>query len=264
MDLKGKNVIYEGGFGGIGQHCLKQFLAKGIKNLVIFDLKENAEILENLRKSYPQSKIFFVQFDITNKDSITKAFIAAVEKIGHFDVLVNGCGMMDDTKVDLMIDINLKGLINSTLTALPYMDKSTGGRGGLIINISSVAGLEPTSAVTIYSAAKHGVTAFTRGMANPVFYDHHGVSFITICPGITETDLVANPQTKATFEYAKHLAGLLDMAARQGPEICAENLVKVAETGKNGGVYKLDLGEIKEVTFPVFWKPVMKSSTESS
>lgn len=193
--------------------------------------------------------------------------------------------------IQTYLRISQKGLINSTLTALPYMDKSTGGRGGLIINISSVAGLEPTSAVTIYSAAKHGVTAFTRGMAvstlmgdlifnihtyvymytlkqlfiqNPVFYDHHGVSFITICPGITETDLVANPQTKATFEYAKHLAGLLDMAARQGPEICAENLVKVAETGKNGGVYMLDLGEIKEVTFPVFWKPVMKSSTERS
>ena len=44
------------------------------------------------------------------------------------------------------------------------MDKSNGGRGGLIINISSVAGLEPTAVVAVYSATKHGVTAFTRAM----------------------------------------------------------------------------------------------------
>ncbi|XP_011181386.1 alcohol dehydrogenase [Zeugodacus cucurbitae] len=259
MDLNGKNVIYEGGFGGIGQHCLKEFLARGVKNLVIFDLQENASILQNLRTSYPEANIFFVQFDITDKNSITEAFKHAVEKIGHFDVLVNGCGMMDDTKVDLMIDINLMGLIHSTLTALPYMNKSTGGRGGLIVNISSVAGLEPTAVVAVYSAAKHGVTAFTRAMANPHFFEHFGISFITICPGITETGLVAHPHEKATFKFAEALAARLDTAERQSPEVCAQNLVELTTSGKNGGVYMLDLGEVKEITFPTVWAPVFKS-----
>ncbi|XP_017478031.1 PREDICTED: alcohol dehydrogenase-like [Rhagoletis zephyria] len=259
MDLSGKNVIYEGGFGGIGQRCLQEFLAKGVKNLAIFDLQENATLLQTLQNAYPDANIFFVQFDITKKDSITAAFKIAVEKMGHFDLLVNGCGLMDDNQVELMIDINLMGLIHSTFAALPYMDKSTGGRGGIIINISSVAGLEPTAAVSVYSAAKHGVTAFTRCMANPFYFKHHGVTFITICPGITETALVANPHTKSTFKFAAGLAARLDEAGRQSPEICAKNLVKVAETGKNGGVYMLDLGEIKEITFPVMWEPVFKS-----
>lgn len=57
------------------------------------------------------------------------------------------------------------GVINSTLTALEYMDKSKGGKGGLIVNISSVAGLQPTPLMAIYSAAKTGVTTFTRGMS---------------------------------------------------------------------------------------------------
>lgn len=45
------------------------------------------------------------------------------------------------------------------------MDKSKGGRGGLVVNISSVAGIQPTAAMAIYSAAKHGVTALTRSLA---------------------------------------------------------------------------------------------------
>ncbi|XP_018783898.1 PREDICTED: alcohol dehydrogenase-like isoform X2 [Bactrocera latifrons] len=259
MDLKGKNVIYEGGFGGIGQRCLREFLAKGVKNLVIFDLQENADILQDLRASYPEANIFFFAFDITDKNSIATAFEKAVKKIGHFDVLVNGCGMMDDTKVELMIEINLMGLIHSTLTALTYMNKSNGGRGGLIINISSVAGLEPTSFIAIYSAAKHGVTAFTRALADPHYYEHFGVSFITICPGITKTNLVENIREKVIFKFAEDLGARCDTAERQSPEVCAQNLVKLAETGKNGVVYMLDLGKIKEITFPTLWTPVFKS-----
>lgn len=44
------------------------------------------------------------------------------------------------------------------------MDKSAGGQGGLIVNISSVAGLIPSGMFAIYAAAKNGVTAFTRSM----------------------------------------------------------------------------------------------------
>lgn len=78
-----------------------------MKNLVIFDLQENANILQDLRTSHPEARILFVPFDITDKNSITEAFKIAIDKIGHFDVLVNGCGLMDDTKVELMIGINL-------------------------------------------------------------------------------------------------------------------------------------------------------------
>lgn len=49
--------------------------------------------------------------------------------------------------------------------ALNHMDKSKGGRGGTIVNISSVAGIEPLGMIAIYSAAKHGIAAFSRAMA---------------------------------------------------------------------------------------------------
>lgn len=94
---------------------------------------------------------------------------------------------------------------------------------------------------------------------SPHFYGHFGVRFITICPGITDTGLVANPHKKTLFKFTEALAARLARAERQSPEVCAQNLVKLAETGKNGDVYLLDLGEIKEVTFPIMWAPVFKS-----
>uniref|UniRef100_A0A0A1XSJ0 alcohol dehydrogenase n=2 Tax=Zeugodacus cucurbitae TaxID=28588 RepID=A0A0A1XSJ0_ZEUCU len=199
MELKGKNVIYSGGFGGIGQACIKEILNSGAKHMTIFDLVENKEAMIGFKKSYPGATIDFIPFDMRKKETITAAFKTAKAKMGHFDVLVNSCGIMMDSEVDLTIQINLMGLIHSNLAALPYMDKSSGGRGGVIVNISSVACLEPPPLYPIYSASKDGVKAFTRSMADQVYYDRFGVNFITICPGITDTPMSEGFYTRVFF-----------------------------------------------------------------
>uniref|UniRef100_W8BWK3 alcohol dehydrogenase n=1 Tax=Ceratitis capitata TaxID=7213 RepID=W8BWK3_CERCA len=254
MDLNGKNVIYSGGFGGIGQHCLKELLSNGIKTLAILDVKENKEILADLQKAYRAATIIFIQFDITNKESIAAAFKEVVERIKHFDVLINGCGVLMEHNIDITIEVNLLGVIRSTLAALPYMAKNNGGRGGVIVNISSVAGLDLMPYFSIYTTTKHGVTAFGRCMADQKAFDQFGVSFITVCPGITETNLAADYHKKVTFDFYQEYCKKLNTAKRQSGEICAKNIVKVLRTGRNGGIYMLDVGEIKEITYPEFWK----------
>lgn len=141
------------------------------------------DLLAEWKKQHPDTEIFYQKMDITQKSDIDAAYKATAEKLGHFDVVVNGSGLLDDRRIELTIQINLVileivlskgfiyqyflkvGVINSTLTALEYMDKSKGGRGGLIVNISSVAGLQPTPLMAIYSTSKTGVTTFTRAMA---------------------------------------------------------------------------------------------------
>lgn len=141
------------------------------------------------------------------------------------------------------------------------MDKSKGGRGGIIVNISSIAGIETTGMFAIYSAAKHGVTAFSRSMANPLYYHHTQVNFITICPGLTETALLDNVQDKATLkEYAGPMSQRFANIKRQSAETCARNLVKAVEINKLGSVWLLDLGEMSEVEMPIMWKPTLNSS----
>ncbi|XP_033157702.1 alcohol dehydrogenase 1 [Drosophila mauritiana] len=255
MDLAGKNVVYLGGFGGIGQKCVQELLRRPIKALAIFDLNANEELLAEWKSQHPDTDIFYHKLDITQKSDIDAAYKATAERFGHFDVVVNGSGLMNDRLVELTIQINLLGVINSTLTALEYMDMAKGGKGGLIVNISSVAGLQPTAIMAIYSAAKTGVTTFTRAMANPFFYAHSGVGFITICPGFTDTGLLEDIGNKTTFTYDTPMLAMFNRVKRQKAEDCARNLVSAIETSKNGAVLMLELGETTEVDMPVMWKP---------
>ncbi|XP_017126755.1 alcohol dehydrogenase 1 [Drosophila elegans] len=255
MDLAGKNVVYLGGFGGIGQKCVQELLQRQIKSLAIFDLVENADALAEWKNKNPNTDIFYQKVDITQKSNIEAAYKETAQRLGHFDVVVNGSGLMNDRLVELTIQINLLGVINSTLTALEYMDKAKGGRGGLIVNISSVAGLQPTALMAIYSAAKSGVTTFTRAMANPIYYAHSGVGFITICPGFTDTGLLEDIGNKTTFTYETPMLAMFNKVKRQKPEDCASNLVRAIETAKNGAVLMLETGETQEVDMPDMWKP---------
>uniref|UniRef100_A0A0K8U5F8 alcohol dehydrogenase n=1 Tax=Bactrocera latifrons TaxID=174628 RepID=A0A0K8U5F8_BACLA len=253
MDLKNKNVIYSGGFGGIGLAGVREFLKSGAKYVTILDLNENKEAMLELKKSHPGAKIDYIPVDLTKKESITAAFKSAVEKMGHFDVLVNGCGICMDSEVDLTIQINLLGLIHSTLIALPYMDKSSGGRGGTILNVSSNSGLDATPLLAIYSASKHGVTAFTRCMGDQIYLDRFGVRVLAICPGLTKTNLIKNIHSNTTFKFCQEKAKRYPQDHIQSAEECGKNIIKVIETVKNGGVYLLDLGRVEEIPYKRQW-----------
>ncbi|EDW76909.1 uncharacterized protein Dwil_GK14485 [Drosophila willistoni] len=259
MDLANRNVVYLGGFGGIGQQCVQELLQKQLKSLAIFDLMENDKILSTWQQNYPQTDIFYHKVDITKKSNIEAAYKATSEHLnGHIDVVVNGMGLMNDRHIELTIEINLLGVIHSTLTALEYMSKPKGGQGGLIVNISSVAGLQPTPLMAIYSAAKTGVTTFTRAMANPFYFSHSGVGFITICPGFTNTALLDDIDNKTTFTYRTPMHDIFPMVKRQNANDCARNLIKSIEEGHNGDVLMLELGEITKVDIPEMWKPQLE------
>ncbi|XP_030385830.1 alcohol dehydrogenase [Scaptodrosophila lebanonensis] len=258
MDLAGKNVVYLGGFGGIGQRSVPELLERQVKTLAIFDLNENLSLLGGWQATYKNVNIFYQKMDITKKTEIEAAYKSTIQRVGHIDLVVNGCGLMNDRSPELCIQINLMGVINSSLIALEHMDKAQGGKGGLIVNFSSVAGLQPTPMVAIYSTAKSGVTTFTRALGNPFYYAHSGVGFITVCPGFTDTPLLDDIANKTTFLYSTPMNDAYAKAKKQSPEECARNLIRVIEQGKNGEVWILDLGEMKQANFSELWHPVLE------
>lgn len=105
--MENKNVIYLGGFGGIGEKCVEEFLKRNVKNLIIFDLKENTEFLKYLQNTYKSSEIRYIPVDVTKSESIENAYKQAKEIFDYIDIVVNGCGLMNDRYLDLTIDINL-------------------------------------------------------------------------------------------------------------------------------------------------------------
>nr|NP_001291682.1 alcohol dehydrogenase [Zeugodacus cucurbitae]CAD32742.1 alcohol dehydrogenase-2 [Zeugodacus cucurbitae]CAD62453.1 alcohol dehydrogenase 2 [Zeugodacus cucurbitae] len=255
MGLSGKNVVFVGGLGFIGYEACKQIMTKNVASFFVFDVLENAENIKALQAINPKSKVYYTKFDITNKAAIKQALDDVIAKVQYIDVLVNGAGILTDPNVELTMNINLIGLINTTLEAIPLMDKNKNGRGGLIVNIASVLGLEPAPPTAVYCASKFGVMGFSRSISDPYYYNHTGIAVATFCPGLTETPLKNNIATKYTFEYSKEIGQKLNNTKTQKPEACGAHLATVCETGENGGIYISNQGTLSKVTPTVYWQP---------
>ncbi|CAL1574351.1 unnamed protein product [Knipowitschia caucasica] len=98
------------------------------------------------------------------------------------------------------------GVIRVAYVALEHMSKQSGGRGGVIINTSSLAGLGPLPSCPVYTATKHAVIGFTRAMAMASLGLDYGVRFNALCPGFVDTHLFSNiPLRLGKFSDLKDL-----------------------------------------------------------
>src|SRR5690349_3536394 len=118
----------------------------------------------------------------------------AIAAFGTCDILVNNAGgalskpFVDHDLADFqsMLDVNLLGAVTACQAVLPGMRSQDFGR---IINIASTAGLKGYAYVTAYVAAKHALVGFTRALALETV--KQGITVNAVCPGFTDTDLVA-------------------------------------------------------------------------
>jgi len=131
--------------------------------------------------------------DVTDPESVRKAFESARGRFGEIAILVNNAGQAASApflKTDpalwrRMMAVNLDGTFHCTQASLAGMLATGWGR---IINVASTAGLTGYGYVTAYCAAKHGVVGLTRALAVEVATK--GVTVNAVCPGFTDTDIV--------------------------------------------------------------------------
>lgn len=135
-----------------------------------------------------------VELDVTDPASCEAAIAEIVGALGAVEVLVS-CAGWDELKpfVDTdeafqrrVLEINLGGPIRLTRLVLPAMIEARWGR---IVNIASDAARVGSSLEAIYSAAKGGLISFTKTVAREVA--RHGITANSVCPGPTDTPLVA-------------------------------------------------------------------------
>lgn len=150
----------------------------------------------------------FMETDVSSKEDVQKMFYETAEEFGKIDIVVNNAGVFFQDKVedleedewDKVINIDLKGVYLCTKEAVEHMMKED--IEGSIINISSIAGLLGYQGAAAYSAAKGGVSNFTREVA--LDYGPKGINVNAICPGVIKTQMTAefreDPQMKEFME----------------------------------------------------------------
>ncbi|KAK5638857.1 hypothetical protein RI129_013152 [Pyrocoelia pectoralis] len=104
--------------------------------------------------------------------------------------------------------------MQGTFLGLKYMSVAKRGRGGVIINLSSIFGIDHLFVSPVYSATKAFVLGLSRALGHQIYYEHSKVRVITLCPGATKTDLLSKePFTKAVNDAYK--PGLKEIAYEQ-------------------------------------------------
>jgi len=170
MRLKDKVCLITGGAAGIGKATAQRFAAEGAK-VVICDVNEEAGRL-TAEQLGPAGEFFKV--NVMDRAAVEGWVDGVAARHGRVDVLVNNAGILRDNQLvrvkdgelvkqmpeadfDLVIGINLKGVFNCTQAVAPHMIRQG---GGVILNASSVVGLDGNFGQTNYSAAKMGLVGF--------------------------------------------------------------------------------------------------------
>ena len=135
-----------------------------------------------------------VELDVTDPASVAEGVRAATDALGPLQILVNNAGWdelrpftdTDEAFWERVLDVNFKGALRMTHALLPGMIADGFGR---IVSIGSDAGRVGSSLESVYAGAKGGLIAFTKTIARESA--RHGVTANTVCPGPTDTPMLA-------------------------------------------------------------------------
>jgi 3-oxoacyl-[acyl-carrier protein] reductase len=197
--MQDKVVLVTGGAAGIGKATAQRFAEEGAK-VVICDLNEAAG--QETVKLLGEEAAFY-KVNVASREEAQKWIDDVAAKFGRIDVLVNNAGVLRDGQLvkfkegqlvgqmseadfDLVISVNLKGVFNCTQAVVPVMIKQG---GGVILNATSVVGLDGNFGQTNYVATKSGVIGMTKVWAREL--GRYGIRVNAVAPGFTATEMIA-------------------------------------------------------------------------
>ena len=196
--LTGKCALVTGGARGLGAGIAEALAAAGA-SVMIGDIL--AEIGEATAKAISEkgAKASFVTLDVTDEASWEKAVAATIAELGGYDILINNAGVeitslvVDVTPDDLrrMCEVNIVGVpaLGMKHAFRAMRPGGTAGKGGAIVNVSSVAATIAFPGIAGYSGTKSAVDRMTRVAATEAGKLGYGVRVNCIYPGLVPTDM---------------------------------------------------------------------------
>jgi 3-oxoacyl-[acyl-carrier protein] reductase len=199
MNMNGKVVLITGGAAGIGQATARRFAEAGA-TVVICDLNESAG-LETVRLI--GEKATFYPVNVTSRADVQAWVEAVFARFGRIDVLINNAGILRDGQLikfkegqllgqmsesdfDAVISVNLKGVFNCTQAVAPFMARQG---SGVILNATSIVGLDGNFGQTNYVATKSGVVGLTKVWSREL--GRFGIRVNAVAPGFIATEMIA-------------------------------------------------------------------------
>ncbi len=199
MDLKDKVVVITGASRGLGKELAIQFFKEGSK--LVLGSRSKGELSELAAKT----NALYTVTDVKVKSQIKELANLAIQTLGSIDVWINNAGVIipspqtentDTDKVREMMEVNFFGTLYGSIEAIRQMKRQ---KSGTIINISSVAGLEPKNGLSCYVATKFAVSGFTKSMRLEL--QPFNIKAICVYPGGIKTHLFDEDKPKNFEDY---------------------------------------------------------------
>jgi NADP-dependent 3-hydroxy acid dehydrogenase YdfG len=209
MSIQGKVALITGASSGIGAATALRLAANGAKvGLAARRADRLTQLVAEIEKAGGQA--IALEMDVVDNASVTAGVSKLAEAFGTIDILFNNAGLMPLSDIDAlktdewhrMVDVNIKGVLNTTAAVLPHM---IGRKSGHVVNTSSIAGRKVFAGLSVYCATKHAITALSDGMRIELSKKHN-IRVTCVQPGAVETELydqISDPAARRQMDDLK-------------------------------------------------------------
>lgn len=189
-----KTCLITGSSAGIGLATAKRFAEEGFcVSICGRDRVKLEEAADSLRSSYGSENVLASCGDVASPEFLNQLVADTEREFGSVDVLVNNAGVaplcdfasIEDELFENVLDVNVRAVFKLSKITWPVMQANG---GGTIINISSMAAVDPFPGFSIYGASKAWIELFTKAISAEGL--EHGIRVCCVRPGAVETGLL--------------------------------------------------------------------------
>lgn len=218
--LTGKTAFVSGGTGYIGSEICRTFSRYGAR--VVFSYYQGKEKAAELLKEIPGSRA--VVMNLRDSATVTRTVEDLYKEEERIDILVNNAAvsqvmplaMLEEDDIDMVLDINIKGMVFLTKAIVRGMIRH---KSGVVISMGSIAGQRMLAVPLTYAMTKAAVSGFTFALASEL--KKFGIRVNSVIPGLMDGGVARGVPDDLRQEFIKHCAAGRAGTARDVAELTA-------------------------------------------